>query len=79
VGFDELKDLGVVTDRQGWQVINSGQDTIPMLHPSAGKLAYDERVNGHLHVLEQPDEDCIATTQVIDPDGRIDEDQPRLR
>jgi len=43
---------------------------------AAGQFADDERMGPHTCLIEQSGEPMIPATQMIDPDGRVDQDHP---
>ncbi len=58
--------------------LKQGQDLGPLVQTTARELTDDERVTRHFPVSQQRTELVVAASQVIDPDGGVDQDHVRF-
>src|SRR5438132_10287028 len=56
------------------QGLEQGKDLLPVAQNPACQLTDDERMDQHLRVLQEGLELAVSSAQVIDPDGRVNED-----
>jgi hypothetical protein len=75
MSFDKLKDLAVLGGFGPRQLAEEPEDLEPSPHSSERQLAEDERVHQDEPVLEKMLEAGVPASQVVDPDGRVDERQ----
>ncbi len=75
VAVDEAKDLVTVGNRSLRQVAQQFQDRCAIAQTAARDLAEDERMHDDTATIERVGELVIATAQMVDPHGRVDQDQ----
>jgi len=73
--IDELQNLVALGHSSGWQILEQFKDRRTVVQTSAGNLANDKRMHDGDRSLEQVDKPWIATAKVIDPHGRVDQNQ----
>ena len=61
------------------QLIQEVKELCALLQRTAGQLPDHERMTEHRVRLERVDKACVAAAQVVDPDGRVDQDHADRR
>ena len=79
VCFEEGQRLGMLEKRCDRQISEEGENLAPVAQLAAGDLPDDERVRHHLAVVQQLGERGVATAEMGDPDGGINQGQGRDR
>jgi hypothetical protein len=72
--LDEIENLLMIHDRSVRQGGQESQDLPPSCEAPAGKFANHERMGPYLTIQQATCQEGIASAQVIDPDGGIDEE-----
>jgi hypothetical protein len=78
VVLDEPQNFVVLGRRRGGQIPEQFEDRFPVVQTSAGKLAKHKRVHDDDRSFEQVDKPWVATAKMIDPHGRVDQNQAGL-
>ena len=79
MGFDEREDLPVVNHWRARKAPEQREDLSSALQRPACELSYDERMTEHQLLQEETGELPIGGSQMVDPDGRIDQDHAGFR
>jgi hypothetical protein len=75
MAVDECQYFFRLGDRCHWKMAQQVEHHRTVRKTAASDLADHERMGKHARVLEQRAQARVAATQVVDPDGRVDEDQ----
>ena len=70
---DEVQNLVVTGDKRLGQLAQITQYGVALAEISQGQLTNDEWMRQHLPVVEQSRQKRVATSQVVDPNRRVDE------
>ena len=73
--LDELQDLVAIGHHSGRQVLQQFEYRLAVAQTSTRDLAHHERMHHDGRALKQVDKPRIATAKVIDPNGRVDQNQ----
>jgi hypothetical protein len=79
VGLNEQQDFLVVSNWRAWEAPEKFENLGPAPQRTTGEFSNDKRMTEHLLLEEQGSELPIGDSQVIDPDGRVNEDHARFR
>ncbi len=74
VANDEMQNFRVGCDDGMGQVRQGAQHHLSLTQIAQGEFADDKRMAQNHSGIEQPDENLVAGAQMINPDGRIDQD-----
>jgi hypothetical protein len=75
MALDELQDLVAVGHYGGREILQEFEDRLAVTQTAASDLAHHERVHHDGRALKQVDEPRIAAAKVVDPHGRVDQNQ----
>ena len=78
VALDELQHLVAIGHLSGRQILQQFEDRIAIAQTFASDLACHEWMHRNDRALQQVDKRRITAAKVIDPDGRVDQNQAGL-
>ena len=75
VALNERQNFVVLGQHGGWQVLQQFENAGAVAQTATSYFSNHERMDGDLRALQQLGQLSVALAQVVNPHGRVDQDQ----